>query len=132
MKYLLDSHVWLWAFGAEPGKIGPRTLEILESGDSELYLSAVTSWEICIKWALGRIELKERPDQLVWHSLKENRLIPLPVTHEQTWLVSDLVAHHSDPFDRLLIAQAIREELVLITADAQIRPYPVSIQWALD
>jgi len=132
MKYLLDTHVWLWAFGAEKGKMGPKTLAVLESGTSELYLSAVTSWEICVKWALHRIELSERPEQLVTQSLKENRLIPLPITHQQTWLVGDLAPHHSDPFDRLLVAQAIREELILITADPHIRSYPVSILWALD
>lgn len=132
MKYLLDTQVWLWAFGAEKGRIGPRTLEVLESGNSELYLSAVTSWEICIKWALHRLELSERPEQLVAQSLKENRLIPLAVTHQQTWLVGDLAPHHSDPFDLLLVAQAIRDGLTLITADPQIRCYPVSILWALD
>ena len=132
MKYLLDTHVWLWAFTGQPGKIGPATRAILESGESELYLSAVTSWELSIKWALRRLELKGRPEQLILQSLKENRLIPLFISHEHTWGVADLPPHHHDPFDRLLVAQAIREGLMLITCDQDIRAYPVSIQWASD
>ena len=132
MKYLLDTHIWLWAFTSQMGKLGPATRAILESGDSELYLSAVTSWELSIKWALGRLEMAGRPDQLISQSLRENQLTPLAVSHEQAWLVGDLPPHHHDPFDRLLVAQAIREGLVLITCDQEIRAYPVSIHWALD
>lgn len=132
MRYLLDTHVWLWAFQGDLGKFGPQTSAALHSGASELFLSAVTSWEISIKWALGRLVLRDRPEQLINQSLKENRLTALPITHQHAWLVGDLAAHHSDPFDRLLIAQAIREGLTLITADPLIRPYPVAILWAYD
>lgn len=132
MRYLLDTHVWLWAFTGDLARFGPRTAAILNDGQSDLYLSAVTSWEISIKWALRRLELTERPEQLIARSLRENRLIPLAITHEQAWLVGDLAAHHSDPFDRLLVAQAMRENLTLVTADPLVRHYPVAILWAHD
>ena len=132
MRYLLDTHVWVWAFTSQMEKLGPTTRAILESGDSELYLSAVTSWELSIKWALRRLEIAGRPDQLISQSLRDNHLTPLAVSHEQAWLVGDLPPHHHDPFDRLLVAQAIREGLILITCDQAIRAYPVTLQWALD
>ena len=106
MRYLLDTRVWLWAFTGDLARFGPRTAAILNDGQSDLYLSAVTSWEISIKWALRRLELTERPEQL----------LPLAITHEPAWLVGDLAAHHSDPFDRQLFAQAMRENLTLLWA----------------
>ena len=131
MKYLLDTHVWLWAFTGQ-SKLGPKTNRILSSGNSELYLSAVTSWEITIKWSLQRLVLLDRPGQLIAQSLRENGLLSLPVKHEHAWRLGDLARHHHDPFDRLLVAQAIHEGMVLITADPQLRNYPVELAWALE
>jgi len=97
-----------------------------------VHLSAVTTWEVTIKWRLGKLGLPARPADLVRESLVTHRLESLAVTHEHAWRVGDLPNHHTDPFDRMLIAQALTENLELITADAAVRAYPVPVMWALD
>lgn len=129
MKYLLDTHVWLWALSGNE-KLGPDTRSILEDHHNLLYLSSVSSWEITIKWQLGKIELPEEPQVLVRNSLRDNHLRPLDISHKHGCEVASLPAHHKDPFDRLLIAQAQCERLVLITADAEIMKYGPATHWA--
>ena len=131
MSYLLDTHVFLWA-RVEGTQIGPRTRDILTDPNHRIYLSAVVSWEISIKWRLGKLKLPGRPGDLVRRSLEENSLLSLPVTHDHSLQVGDLPDHHHDPFDRLLVAQAVVEHLILITADPQLKPYPSRIHWAFD
>lgn len=131
MKLLLDTHVWLWAIH-EPERVGPRTLAALESLGSRIYLSAVSSWEIAIKWRLGKLELSARPEELVKDSLSSNGFLRLDISHEHGWKVGDLPDHHRDPFDRLLIAQTVSEGLTLLTADKVMTLYPCPVMWALD
>lgn len=131
MSFLLDTHVWLWAID-DMTPLGRRTRDLLVSPDSKLFLSAVSSWEATIKWRLGKLRLPGRPEEIVKHSLEHNRLDVLPVTHEHACRVGDLPHHHDDPFDRLLIAQALAQGLQLVTADAALRAYRVPIHWALD
>lgn len=131
MNYLLDTHVFLWA-RVEGAQIGPRTWEILGDPKQRIYLSAVVSWEISIKWRLGKLKLPDRPSNLVRLSLEQNSLRSLSVTHDHSLQVGDLPDHHHDPFDRLLVAQAVVENLILITADPQLKAYPARIHWARD
>ncbi len=131
MKLLLDTHVWLWAI-SEPSRLGPRTREALQSFQTSVYLSAVSSWEVAIKWRLGKLELPARPGELVKDSLRTNGFLRLDIFHEHGWKVADLPDHHRDPFDRLLVAQAVCERLTLLTADALITAYPCPVMWALD
>lgn len=129
--FLLDTHVWLWARANSP-QLGPLTRALLAAEANKIFLSSVTTWEITIKWRLGKLALPDRPAVIVLDSLNNNRLLPLAVSHEHSWRVGDLPDLHNDPFDRLLIAQALTEKLDLITADAQIRHYPVNVRWALE
>ncbi len=131
MSYLLDTHVFLWA-RVQGTQIGPRTWEVLTNPKNRIYLSAVVSWEISIKWRSGKLKLPDRPHNIVRLSLEENALFSLPITHEHSLQVGDLPDHHHDPFDRLLVAQAQVENLTLLTADPQIKAYPSRIHWALD
>jgi PIN domain nuclease of toxin-antitoxin system len=131
MKYLLDTQVWLWGL-TQPDRIGVDTKKLLESPDSELHLSSVCSWELTIKWRLGKLVLPATPDEIVRNSLTENRLIELTISHKHTCAVSQLPDHHKDPFDRLLLAQALSEGMKLITADDVLKDYRVPLQWALD
>jgi PIN domain nuclease of toxin-antitoxin system len=128
MKYLLDTSVWLWSLTASQ-KINPRGRRLLASGKAELYLSAASSWEISIKSALGKLPLPEPPAQYVPKRMAAQGIRPLPITHTHALAVSDLPVHHSDPFDRLLIAQAQLEGMVLLTADSAFKPYGVEIVW---
>jgi PIN domain nuclease of toxin-antitoxin system len=128
MKYLLDTSVWLWSLTASE-RINKKARELLANGREELYLSAASSWEISIKWALGRLPLPEPPSSYVPKRLAAQGIRPLAITHTHALAVSELPAHHSDPFDRLLIAQAQIEGMVILTADRAMEPYGVKILW---
>jgi PIN domain nuclease of toxin-antitoxin system len=128
MKYLLDTSIWLWSL-ALPEKINSRGRRLLTSGRDELYLSAASSWEISIKFALGTLRLPEPPAQYVPKRMADMGMRPLPITHTHALAVSDLPMHHSDPFDRLLIAQAKEEGMVILTADKALEPYDAEIVW---
>lgn len=128
MKYLLDTSVWLWSL-TDSARIRPQGRDLIVRGEDELYLSAVSSWEIAIKWARGRLPLPESPVSYVPKRMTEQRLRALPITHSHTLAVSKLPAHHWDPFDRLLIAQAQTEGMAILTADRAFRLYDVPIVW---
>ena len=128
MKYLLDTMVWLWSVGPTD-KIGSSGLEILANGEEDIYLSAASSWEIAIKTKLGKYKLGEPPGRYVPKRLAEQGIRSLPVTLRQTLSVYDLPLHHHDPFDRLIIAQAITEEMTVLTADRVFGKYPVEVLW---
>jgi PIN domain nuclease of toxin-antitoxin system len=128
MKYLLDTMVWLWSVGPTD-KIGSAALEILANGEEEIYLSAASSWEIAIKTKLGKFELAEPPGRYVPKRLVEQGIHSLSVTQSHSLRVYDLPLHHQDPFDRLIIAQAIAEEMTVLTADRAFQMYPVDVLW---
>lgn len=128
MKYLLDSVVWLWSIGSVE-KINKRGHEILNSGESEIYFSAAAVWELSIKARLGKLTLPSPPARCVPEFMAKQRLLPLPVTHFHAVKVYDLDSHHTDPFDRLMIAQAILEKMVILTADRAFKKYPVELVW---
>ena len=128
MKYLLDTMIWLWSV-ADTDRIGKAGLAILRNGGEEIYLSAVSSWEISIKSKLGKFELPEPPGPYVRTRIATQAIRSLPITLDHTLCVYDLPLHHHDPFDRLLIAQAIAEEMTILTADRVFGKYPVKILW---
>ena len=129
MKYLLDTNVWLWSLW-EPERISRRAREVVADLSHAVSLSAVTSWEIAIKSAAGKLKLPESPTSYVPRRMADQGLRPLPVSHPHALAVFTLPLHHRDPFDRLLIAQARLEDMILVTADRIIEKYPVEILWA--
>jgi PIN domain nuclease of toxin-antitoxin system len=128
MKYLLDTMVWLWSVGRTE-KIGQAGLGILSSGFEKVYLSAASSWEIAIKAKIGKFELPEAPGRYVRSRLAKQQIHSLSVTQDHSFGVYDLPLHHGDPFDRLIIAQAIAENMVILTADRAFEKYPVEVVW---
>ncbi len=128
MKYLLDTMVWLWSVGPTE-KIGKMGLAILANGETETYLSAVSSWEIAIKTQSRKFELPDVPGRYIPARLAEQNIHALSITQRHTVKVYDLPLHHHDPFDRLLIAQAIVEDMVILTSDRLFRKYPVEVIW---
>jgi PIN domain nuclease of toxin-antitoxin system len=128
MKYLLDTAVWLWSL-AEPERINDLAREIIGDGQTELYLSAASSWEISIKSALGKLPLPEPPARYVPKRLAAQGIRPLPITHSHALAVADLPLHHRDPFDRILVAQAQIEEMTVLTADRAFDKYRVEVVW---
>lgn len=128
MKYLLDTMVWLWSVGPTE-LIGRAGLEILSSGPDEIYLSAASSWEIAIKAKLGKFQLPEAPGRYVRTRLAKQGIRPLSVTLDHTLGVYDLPLHHNDPFDRLIIAQALADDMVILTSDRAFKKYSVDLVW---
>lgn len=126
---LLDTHVWLW-LGSTPERIASATLQQLADRSNSLCLSAASTWEIAIKYRLGKLPLPEPPGLFIPARLLRDqiRIVPVDVLH--TTRVADLPDHHSDPFDRMLVAQAQHEGLTFVTADRKLEPYDVPLLWA--
>jgi PIN domain nuclease of toxin-antitoxin system len=129
LKYLLDTGVWLWSVG-KPSRISRNARDVMADSRNDVFLSAVTSWEVAIKAASGKLHLPEPPDLFVPRRMAAQGLRPLAVSHEHALAVFGLPPHHRDPFDRLLIAQAKVEEMTLISADRMFDRYPVQLLWA--
>jgi PIN domain nuclease of toxin-antitoxin system len=128
MKYLLDTHTFLWwCLGAE--QLSPRAHTIIADGRNEIYFSAASAWEIAIKAGKGRLLLPEEPGHYVASRMHQHHFQALPVHISHALRVYDLPPRHMDPFDRLLIAQCLMESLPLITKDEEIRRYDVEVVW---
>lgn len=125
-RVLLDTHIWLW-FIAAPSRLGKKGLHLLENNSTELFLSAASSWEIAIKYKLGRIPLPEPPDTFIPPRLIRDGIKSLPVEHQHACHVANLPHHHRDPFDRILIAQSQIERCAFITADKKLKEYDVEM-----
>lgn len=126
MKLLLDTHLVLWAAGT-PKRLSPVVQKLLETPENELLVSAVSFWEIVIKQSLNRDDFKVDPRRLR-RGLRDNGWTELPMTTDHALAVDRLPALHRDPFDRMLVAQAQVEGVVLLTADALVAQYPASIR----
>lgn len=128
MRYLLDTAVFIASLNA-PEKLNDNARRILVNGNEEIYLSAVSAWEIVIKWSLSKLRLPNPPVQYVPSRMTMLGLRPLHITHPHALAVAGLAPHHQDPFDRLLIAQAQSENMVLMTTDHLFSKYQVQTLW---
>ena len=126
MKFLLDTHIFLWWILAH-SKLPRAVGDVVADPDNELYFSAASTWEMIIKSAIGKLSLPASPEMFVKEQLFLNDITPLPITMEHTFALANLPMVHRDPFDRMLIAQAIDENLTLITDDPIIKQYPVKV-----
>ncbi|MGD2187803.1 MAG: type II toxin-antitoxin system VapC family toxin, partial [Desulfobacterales bacterium] len=102
---------------------------LIGDGHNALYWSAASSWEVSIKYALGRLPLPEAPEQFLPAQFEKNRIESLPIIDAHAFQAGQLPPHHRDPFDRMLIAQAQVESLALLSNDRQLNPYEVEIHW---
>ncbi|MGQ0813088.1 MAG: type II toxin-antitoxin system VapC family toxin [Gemmatimonadota bacterium] len=126
MKLLLDTQLLLWAAG-QPEKLSRSTRKLLDDSENELLFSAASLWEITIKSALGRDNFSVEP-RLLRRGLLDNGYVELPITSQHAVSIDTLPPLHKDPFDRLLIAQALTEGITLLTTDAQVAAYPGPIR----
>ena len=128
MKVLVDTCTFLWmADDASELSLPART--VVTSPDNEVYLSAASVWEIVIKHALGKLPLPESPRQFVPTQRTLLALTALPIEEDAVLTLDRLPALHRDPFDRLLVCQALTHGLVIVSPDPQIQQYPVSTLW---
>jgi PIN domain nuclease of toxin-antitoxin system len=121
MKLLLDTHIILWAAGM-PDKLSDSARKLLIEEDSKLFFSAASLWEIVIKRGIGRDDFRVDPHRLL-KMLLQNGYSELPVTAEHVLRVDTLPPLHKDPFDRILIAQARSEAMLLLTVDSEVIQY---------
>ncbi len=128
MKLLLDTHTLLWWTTDDP-LLSARALDLIGDGRNTLYWSAASSWEVSIKYALGRLPLPEAPEPFLAAELGRNRIESLPIADAHAFRAGLLPRHHRDLFDRMLVAQAQVEGLGLITDDSNIRRYEVKVYW---
>lgn len=122
MTLLLDTHVLLWWLD-DPKRLSKDARKAIRDGTNVVYISAAVVWEIVLKKALGKLDV---PDDLE-EALDANRFLSLPITLPHALAVQTLPDHHRDPFDRLLIAQALHEGFRLVSRDADIAKYPVPL-----
>jgi PIN domain nuclease of toxin-antitoxin system len=123
LRLLLDTHVFLWLL-TEPERIGEHR-QLVEDPRTELLVSAVVSWEIAIKYGLGRLPLPEPPERYVPERIRAIGAQAFPIEHTHALAVAMLPPLHRDPFDRLLVAQARLLEVPILTADPAIAGYAV-------
>lgn len=128
MKLLLDSCTYLWMV-ADPDQLSEQAQQLLLSPGQEVYLSVVSRWELLVKQSLGGVSLPGRADEYFAESCRRFSLLELPLVSADVGQLPKLPGVHRDPFDRMLICQAIAQGLTLLTPDPWIHQYPVSIIW---
>jgi PIN domain nuclease of toxin-antitoxin system len=128
MRCLLDSHAFLWFIGGD-ARLGERALETISDIENEVLLSIASLWEIAIKHSLGKLELAQPFPELVQRQLIANEIELLAINPKHLFTLVDLPFHHRDPFDRLIIAQAISEGIPVLSGDGEFRKYPVQTLW---
>jgi PIN domain nuclease of toxin-antitoxin system len=122
VKLLLDTQILLWAAG-QPERLSAAARRLLNDPRNQLFFSAASVWEIAIKTTLGRKDFHVEP-RLLRRGLIDNGYVELPVTSQHAVSIDGLPPLHKDPFDRMLVAQALCEGVTLVTGDAQLARYP--------
>ena len=128
MRFLLDTHTWLWAVSA-PERLRNSGAEMIEDAENVVFFSAVSAVEIAIKVSLGKLKLPVPASEFVSSRIEALGMMALPIYISHALRVASLPSHHKDPFDRLLVAQCQIERLPLMTADAALGSYDIEILW---
>jgi PIN domain nuclease of toxin-antitoxin system len=128
LKLLLDTHTFLWAIW-EPHRLSKEAQAQFLNNQNELFLSAASYWEICIKHAIGKLSLAPKWAEMFDREMAANGIQWLSIEKEHCQGILTLPPIHGDPFDRLLIAQALHGGLKIVTKDTNIAQYQVSILW---
>jgi len=127
MDYLLDTHAFLWFINGS-NELSPQAKNIIQNPENTMYLSIASFWEIAIKLNIGKLAIDMSFDELKKEADKNDFRILL-IRYEDTRVLTILELFHKDPFDRILIAQAIQNNLTMITRDANFASYPIKIIW---
>ena len=128
MRLLLDTCTFLWIASDAP-ELSSRARELFRSPDNDVFLSAASTWEISVKHGLGRLPLPGTPETYVPGLRQRHGIEPLAPNEEATLYLGRLPTLHRDPFDRMLVCQAIVEGMVILTPDGLITQYPVRSMW---
>lgn len=128
MKVLIDTHVFIW-WTSDQMKLSAYVYNLLTDASTEAILSIASIWEMQIKLSLGKLTFKTALPELVENEVKRNQIKLLPINLTHIYALSNLPNHHRDPFDRLLIAQAMNEKLALVSIDEKFDSYDVERLW---
>lgn len=128
MKILLDTHAMLWLVTGHR-RLSKKAKSIFLDGGNTLLLSAVSGFEIAVKYSLGKLELSEEPASFIQKRIQANALTVLPLRMEHAGRLASLPFHHRDPFDRLLVAQAMIEQVPILSADRALSAYDIERVW---
>ena len=128
MRLLLDTHSFLW-FISGSTNLSPTARTLIEDASNQPLLSVASLWEMAIKLSLGKLSLAQPFEVLIPQQMRLNGIKLLGIEIEHTAAVSKLPFHHRDPFDRLLIAQAMVEQMPIVSADTAFDTYPIKRLW---
>lgn len=128
MKYLLDTHVFLWWITDNP-KLSENARSLIGNINNDLFLSVASIWEMVIKSRTGKMTLPENLEHFIRDELKTNDIIILDISVDHSFEIYYLPELHKDPFDRMLIAQARKENLTILTSDFTVKQYDVKTIW---
>jgi PIN domain nuclease of toxin-antitoxin system len=126
MRLLLDTHIFLWYITSD-GRLPGFARENIRDTSNEVYLSPVSLWEALVKHGLRKLPLPEQPETYLQLQREHHQIASLPLDEDSVLQLSQLPNIHRDPFDRMLVCQAIQHSLILVTVDAVFQRYPVKI-----
>jgi len=128
MRVLIDTHVFIW-WTSDVKKLSSRVCDLLLDPSTEAILSMVSIWEMQIKLSLGKLQFRTALSELVDDEINRNRIELLPLSLSHIYALSNLPHHHRDPFDRILIAQSMDEDLQILSIDEKFDAYGVKHLW---
>lgn len=128
MKLLLDTCAFLWIIRGRP-EASSTAVALFSNPSNEVFLSSVSAWEIAVKHRLGKLPLGDLPERYIPNERKKHRIDSLPLDESDTLLLDKIPLLHHDPFDRMLICQAIAHQMTILTPDPLIAQYPVLTRW---
>lgn len=128
MKILLDTHAFIWP-DFQPEKLSKKAIEVCQDTSNELYLSMASLWEMQIKAQLGKLKLKIPLEEMLALQQQENDLKVLNFSLAHIYQLQLLPFHHNDPFDRIIIAQRMLENMTLISVDEKLKAYNIAVLW---
>jgi PIN domain nuclease of toxin-antitoxin system len=126
MKILLDTHIFLWFISAD-SRLSVDIRDFIRDLDNEIYLSVVSIWECLVKYQLGKLPLPEPPEIYLPKQRDLHQIVSLALDESSVTQLAKLPPLHHDPFDRMLICQALQNGLTLVTVDAAVRAYSVCV-----
>ncbi len=128
MRVLLDTCAFIWLTTDAP-ELTAKAKDIFQNADNSIALSVVSIWEMLVKHGIGKLALPDQPEIFINQQCEQHRIDILPLNHTAVLQLGRLLSHHRDPFDRMLVCQAIEHELTMLTPDHFIAQYPVATIW---
>ncbi|MDP2902131.1 MAG: type II toxin-antitoxin system VapC family toxin [Methylovulum sp.] len=128
MKILLDTYTFLW-LTIDAAEVSEKAKLLFQNPENSIYLSSVSVWEIIVKFQLGKLPLPSPPEDFIKQQCDKHFIEHLAPGEKSVFYLSNLPNHHRDPFDKMLVCQALANDLIILTPDKMIIQYPVSTAW---